>query len=83
MAQFGSSLDSVIRGSREVDDHEAWAYLSIGLTLLALCVLLYFVPQILIYPTIFLLLIGGVPITVHAVNRLLFLHRQNKVHRTK
>lgn len=83
MAQLGSSLDSVIRGSREVDDNEAWAYLSIGLTLLLLCVLLYFVPQILVYPAIFLLLIGGGSITVHAVNGLRHLRRQSKAQEHK
>ena len=76
MAQWGTSLDAVIRGSREVDTNEAGAYLSIGISLLLLCILLYFFPQILIYPVMFLLLIGGVSITLHALGLLQGLRRE-------
>ncbi len=76
MAQLSGALDAMIHGSRVVDNNEAWAYLSIGLALLVFAVLLYFLPQLLLWPVLFLLVIGGGAATLHACKRLYQL-RQN------
>ena len=70
MAQISGALDSMLHGSRVIDTNEAWAYLSIGLALLVFAVLLYFLPQLLLWPVLFLLVMGGGAATVHACKRL-------------
>ena len=70
MAQISGALDSMLHGSRVIDTNEAWAYLSIGLALLVFAVLLYFLPQLLLWPVLFLLVVGGGAATVHACKRL-------------
>lgn len=76
MAQLSGAFDSMIHGSRVIDSHEAWAYLSIGAALLILSIVLYFIPQLLLWPALFLLLIGGGVTSAHAIKRLYQLKQQ-------
>lgn len=70
MLQLGHVLDSSIYGTRIVDEDEARAYLSIGIGLLLLALLLWFVPQVVVYPLMALLIISGIGTTVSAFKRL-------------
>ena len=80
MVQWSGTLDSMIHGSRVVDNNEAWAYLSIGLALLVFAVLLYFLPQLLLWPVLFLLVLGGGSATLHACKRLYQLRQDSSYH---
>ena len=58
---------------------EAMKY-AIGLALLVFAVLLYFLPQLLLWPVLFLLVIGGGAATLHACKRLYQLRQEALSH---
>ena len=53
-----------------VDESEAWAYLSIGIGVLLLALLLWFVPQIVMWPLLLILMVGGLSAALHAIKQL-------------
>ncbi|EGV35862.1 phospholipase D-like domain-containing protein [Neisseria weaveri] len=68
--QMSYAFDSTFSGTRLVDESEAWSYLSIGIFILLLAVLLWFVPQVVTWPLMLLLAIGGLGTTFQAVRQL-------------
>lgn len=56
---LGETLHSVIRGKREVSENESWAFLSLGLILLLISLLIFLWPKLLTYPLIFISLAGA------------------------
>ncbi|MDO5638421.1 MAG: phosphatidylserine/phosphatidylglycerophosphate/cardiolipin synthase family protein [Neisseria sp.] len=68
--QLSHAFDTTLSGTRLVDESEAWSYLTIGVVILLLAALIWFVPQIIIWPLAALLLIGGGGTTVQALRRL-------------
>lgn len=76
--QLSHVFDSNISQTRLVGESEAWAYLSIGIVLLLAAVLLWFVPQVLIWPLLFLLTVGGVGICANAVRRIMQFRDNNR-----
>ncbi|MGO3860255.1 MAG: phospholipase D-like domain-containing protein [Neisseriaceae bacterium] len=56
---LGETLHSVIRGKREVSETESWAFLSLGLILLLISLLIFMWPKLLTYPLIFIGLAGA------------------------
>lgn len=76
--QLSHAFDATISGTRLVAPSEAWAYLSIGIAILLLAALVWFVPQVVIWPLLLVLLVGGGGTTVQAVKQLYTLRRQEK-----
>ncbi|MBH5329531.1 cardiolipin synthase B [Eikenella sp. S3360] len=78
-------LSSVFRGNfygtRTVDENEAKSYLSLGISMLVVVLLLWFAPYLLAGPVMLLLLAGGLSTTVHAVRQLMRFHRQKNAAR--
>ncbi|UOO81551.1 phosphatidylserine/phosphatidylglycerophosphate/cardiolipin synthase family protein [Uruburuella testudinis] len=68
--QLSHALDTTMSGTRLVDESEAWSYLTIGIAILLLAVLIWFVPQVITWPLMLVLLIGGGGTFVHAVKQL-------------
>lgn len=68
LLQLSSMFRGNFYGTRTVDENEAKSYLSLGIGMLALALLLWFAPYLLVVPLIFLLLAGGLSTTVHAVH---------------
>ncbi|MBP6117039.1 MAG: phosphatidylserine/phosphatidylglycerophosphate/cardiolipin synthase family protein [Neisseriaceae bacterium] len=56
---LGETIHSAIRGKREVSETESWAFLSLGLVLLLISLLIFMWPKILTYPLIFIGLAGA------------------------
>ncbi|MBP6563588.1 MAG: cardiolipin synthase B [Neisseriaceae bacterium] len=56
---LGETLHSVIRGKREISETESWAFLSLGLLLLLISLLIFMWPKLLTYPLIFIGLAGA------------------------
>ena len=73
--QLSQTFDSNLASTRLVGESEAWAYVSIGIGMLLLGALLWFLPQILLWPLLFLLLIGGLSLTVQALRKVWQIHR--------
>ncbi|MDU1346947.1 MAG: phospholipase D-like domain-containing protein, partial [Eikenella corrodens] len=59
LLQLSSMFRGNFYGTRTVDENEAKSYLSLGISMLALALLLWFAPYLLVVPLIFLLLAGG------------------------
>ena len=74
--RLSRAFDSSIVQTRQVGESEAWAYVSIGAVLLLGAALLWFAPQILIWPLLFLLIIGGISTMVQALLQLRRLHKK-------
>ena len=70
LLQLGHVFDGSIYGTRIVDKDEAQAYLSIGVGLLLLAALLWFLPQLVVYPLLLLLVMSGLATTWSAIKRL-------------
>ena len=70
LLQLSSMFRGNFYGTRTVDENEAKSYLSLGISMLVLALLLWFAPYLLVVPLIFLLLAGGLSTTVHAVRQL-------------
>lgn len=68
--QLSHAFDTGISGTRVVDESEAWAYLSIGIGVLLLALLLWFVPQIVMWPLLLILVVGGLSAALHAIKQL-------------
>lgn len=76
--QLSHAFDATISGTRLVAPSEAWAYLSIGIVILLLAVTIWFIPQIIVYPVLLLLLIGGAGTTLQALKQLFKLKQPSK-----
>jgi len=66
-ARIGDALGAVVRGTRSIDTSEAAAFLTIGLALLALAVLVVLFPWLVAGPLAFLLLVSGGAIVLKAL----------------
>lgn len=66
-ARIGDALGAVVRGTRSIDTSEAAAFLTIGLALLALAVLVLLFPWLVAGPLAFLLLVSGGAIVLKAL----------------
>lgn len=69
MMNLSQAFKGNLHGATVVDERETGAYLSLGLTLLAFALLLWFFPKILVIPVILLLLAGGVSTTIFALKQ--------------
>ncbi len=79
--QLSHAFDTTMSGTRLVDESEAWSFLTIGIAILLLAALVWFVPQIIIWPLLLLLLVGGGGTTIQAVKQLArFKRRQTPPH---
>lgn len=76
--QLSHAFDTTMSGTRLVDESEAWSFLSIGVAVLLLALLVWFVPQIIIWPLLLVLLIGGIGTTVQAIRQLHSFKRRQK-----
>lgn len=76
--QLSHVFDTNISQTRLVDQSEAWAYLAIGTFLLLTAVLLWFVPQILLWPLLLLLLIGGAGTSLNAIRQIMRFRKKAK-----
>lgn len=76
--QLSHVFDTNISQTRLVDQSEAWAYLAIGTVLLLTAVLLWFVPQILLWPLLLLLLIGGAGTSLNAIRQIMRFRKKAK-----
>lgn len=56
-------------GTNTVDEREVNAYLGLGLTMLAMVLILWFVPYLLVLPVMLLLLAGGLSTMIYAVRQ--------------
>lgn len=70
MMQLSHAFEGNFYGANIVDEREAYAYLSLGLTLLGAVLLLWFFPKLLVVPVILLLLAGGISTTIYAVKQI-------------
>ncbi|RQO76818.1 cardiolipin synthase B [Aquitalea sp. FJL05] len=66
-ARIGDALGAVVRGTRSIDTSEAAAFLTIGLALLALALLVVLFPWMVAGPLAFLLLVSGAAIVLKAL----------------
>ena len=82
LLQLSSMFRGNFYGTRTVDENEAKSYLSLGISMLALALLLWFAPYLLVVPLIFLLLAGGLSTTVHAVRQLWRFRRRKRSGKT-
>ena len=82
LLQLSSMFRGNFYGTRTVDENEAKSYLSLGIGMLALALLLWFAPYLLVVPLIFLLLAGGLSTTVHAVRQLWRFRRRKRSGKT-
>ena len=76
--QLSHALDTTLSGTRLVGESEAWAYLTIGVAILLLTLLLWFVPQVIIWPLMLVMLIGGIGTTVGAFKQLIKIKQNQK-----
>ena len=68
--QLAAMLDGHIGKIRPVAPSEAWAQLSIGATFLLAALLLWLLPQLVVWPLLFLLAAAGIGTVVQAARRL-------------
>ncbi|MDO4998016.1 MAG: phospholipase D-like domain-containing protein [Neisseria sp.] len=80
--QLSLAFDTSDYATRWVAPSEAWASLSIGISLILFAVFLYFVPQILLYPLLLILGLSG-GIAVWQASKRLWQVRQNQANRQK
>lgn len=76
--QLSQIFDTNISQTRLVDKSEAWAYLAIGTVFLLVAALLWFMPQILIWPLLFLLIIGGLGTCLSAIRQINAFRNKNR-----
>lgn len=76
-ARISDALGAVVRGTRQVEASEASSFLSIGLVLLALALLVLFFPYLLAVPLALLMAISGGGIALRAIGLLIARHRQS------
>lgn len=76
--QIGQAIDASISNTREVDQSEAWSYLSIGVAILLLTVLLWLLPQLVMWPLLLILLVSGIGTTIQALKRLIAYRRSSR-----
>ena len=76
--QLSQTFDSNLSSTRLVGQSEAWAYVSIGIGMLLFGLLLWFLPQILLWPVLFLLVIGGLSITIQALVQVWRFHKEQR-----
>jgi cardiolipin synthase len=67
-ARIGDALGAVVRGYRQVENSEASAFLSIGLVLLGLALLVGLFPYLLAAPLALVLGVSGVSVAVRAIS---------------
>ena len=77
--QLSHAFDTHLSGTRLVAPSEAWAYLTIGIGILLFALAIWFVPQIIVYPLLILMLIGGGGITLQAIKQLIKLKQKAKM----
>ena len=77
--QLSHAFDTHLSGTRLVAPSEAWAYLTIGIVILLFALAIWFVPQIIVYPLLILMLIGGGGITLQAIKQLIKLKQKAKM----
>ena len=77
--QLSHAFDTHLSGTRLVAPSEAWAYLTIGIGILLFTLAIWFIPQIIVYPLLILMLIGGGGITLQAIKQLIKLKQKNKM----
>jgi len=65
-ARIGEVLDSAVRGTRDVDDSEASAFLSIGLVLLLLAIAIAVFPYLAALPLTLILLLAAASVLLRA-----------------
>ncbi|MBV8680983.1 MAG: cardiolipin synthase B [Aquitalea sp.] len=75
-ARIGDALGAVVRGTRPIEASEAAAFLTIGLALLIMAVLVGLFPWLVAGPLVFLLLLSGGAIVLKALG--LYRHRNEK-----
>ena len=68
--ELAAMLDGHIGKIRPVAPSEAWAQLSIGATFLLAALLLWLLPQLVVWPLLFLLAAAGIDTVVQAARRL-------------
>lgn len=66
-ARIGDALSVVVRGTRDVDASEASSFLSIGLFLLALGLLIGFFPYLIVAPLVLVLAVSGIAVIAKSV----------------
>ncbi len=74
--QLSQAFDSNLSNTRLVGQSEAWAYVSIGIGMSLFGIFLWFLPQVLLWPVLFLLVIGGLSITVQALIQIWRIHKE-------
>jgi len=67
-ARIGDALGAVVRGHRQVENSEASAFLSIGLVLLALALVIGLFPYLVAAPLALVLGVAGVSVAVRAIS---------------
>lgn len=68
--QLSHAFDTTMSGTRLVDESEVWSYLTIGIAILLLMLLIWFMPQIITWPLMLVMLIGGIGTVFHAAKQL-------------
>ena len=68
--QLAAMLDGQLGKIRPVAPSEAWAQLSIGAAFLLAALLLWLLPQLVVWPLLFLLAAAGIGTVVQAARRL-------------
>ncbi|MDO4640125.1 MAG: phosphatidylserine/phosphatidylglycerophosphate/cardiolipin synthase family protein [Neisseria sp.] len=76
--QLSYVFDNNIAQTRLVDQSEAWAYLAIGTVFLFIAALLWFFPQILVWPLLFLLIFGGLGTCFNAAKQIRHFKSRNR-----
>ena len=77
--QLSHAFDTHLSGTRLVAPSEAWAYLTIGIVILLFALAIWLAPQIIVYPLLILMLIGGGGITLQAIKQLIKLKQKAKM----
>ncbi len=70
MVQLSHAFDPAFYGTRLVAESEAWSYLTIGIAVLLLAALIFFVPHVVTWPLLVLLVVGGIGTTFGAIKQL-------------
>ena len=76
MMQLGHVFDPSFYGTRLVAESEAWSYITIGIVLLLSAVLIFFVQQLVVWPLLVLLVVGGMGTLLAALKQLRQFRRQ-------
>jgi phosphatidylserine/phosphatidylglycerophosphate/cardiolipin synthase-like enzyme len=76
--RISDALGAVVRGSRAVENSEASAFLSIGIVLLALALLIGYFPYLVAAPLAVLLAISGITVALRALGLYTARHRKHR-----